>query len=142
MRKYFGEEISVKHRIELYTVEDCFGAEMPGIAVVLDEVDEGRQPIEQYAILTVSFGQFIGIKNAAYIDTNNCPFAKELLKEGIAHDTGIKKSSGFCKYPLWVFSADFLKEHGTENYERYSQNFDNYMTENTETELSEDDFVM
>ena len=53
--------------------------------------------------LTVSFGEFIGLKDSAYIDTNNCRFAQQLLDQGIAVDTGLRKSSGFCEYPLWGF---------------------------------------
>ena len=122
---YFGNRVSVKPRIELYLVKDpIMGQKLPGLAVILDEPHEGAD--EQYAVLTVSFGEHIGIKNAAYIDVNNCPFANQLLAEGIAVDTGFTKNSGFCSYPLWVFNENFLKEHGAENYEKYSEAFDAY----------------
>ena len=66
------------------------------------------------------------LRNAAYIDTNNCYFAQQLLEQGIAKDTGLKKHSGFCEYPLWVFEEGFLREIGKENYEKYKAAYDTY----------------
>ena len=93
---------------------------------------------EQYAVLTVSFGDFLTMKNCAFIDTNNCPFAPQLLSDKIAQDTGHSKISGYCEYPLWVFKEDFLKEIGVEKYEQYSEQFDAYMRR----EMSEDDMKL
>ena len=111
---------------------------MPGLAIVLEEVDQNENMTEQYAVLMVSFGEFLPVKNCAYIDANNCPFAPQLLAEGIAQDTGYSKISGFCEYPLWVFKEDFLKEIGGEKYEQYSEQFDAYMRSN----VQEDDVKM
>ena len=36
---------------------------------------QGADEKEQFAILTKSFEEFIGLKNSAYVDINNCPFA-------------------------------------------------------------------
>lgn len=133
---YFGNRVPLRPRVELYTVKDeLMGKELPGLAIVLDEVSDEQDM--QYAVLTVSFGDFIGIKNAAYIDLNNCPFAGQLLEKGIAQDTGLTKNSGFCSYPLWVFREDFLQEYSGGNYEKYSAAFDEYMgafLEDTEDE--------
>ena len=49
------------------------GKEMPGLAIVLEDVTNVAEP-EEYCMLTVSFGEFIGMKNCAYIDSNNCDF--------------------------------------------------------------------
>lgn len=125
IHNWFGNAVTVRPRVELYSVNDFMGREMPGLAIVLDEAD--YVPGEQFAVLTVSFGEFIGLKNAAYIDVNNCPFAHELLEAGIAEDTGLTKSSGFCDYPLWVFDEDFLREHSNGAYEEYEQEYDAYM---------------
>lgn len=118
----FGDAVTVCPRVELYSVNDFMGKEMPGLAIVLDEA--GDVPGEQFAVLTVSFGEFIGLKNAAYIDVNNCPFAHEFLEAGIARDTGLTKSSGFCECPLWVFDEG---EHSNGAYEVYEQEYDAYM---------------
>ena len=77
-------------------------------------------------------------KDCAFIDTNNCPFAPQLLSDEIAQDTGHSKISGYCEYPLWVFKEDFLKEIGGEKYEQYFEQFDAYMRR----EMSEGDMKM
>lgn len=119
----FGKQVLLSPRVELYSVHDYMGKKMPGLAIVLDEIGgEG----EQYAVLTVSFGEFIAIKNSAYIDTNNCPFAEQLLGQGIAVPTGLTKHSGYCVYPLWVFNEDFLKEIGGEKYRQYAEAYNRY----------------
>lgn len=123
----FGDSVTVRPRIELYAVTDFMGSELPGLAVVLDEVGETPDDLDTYAFLTVSFGEFIGIKNSAYIDMNNCPFAEQLLRQEIAEQTSLSKQRGFCKYPLWIFKEDFLKAVGGENYQIYSQAYDEYI---------------
>ena len=135
---YTGGKIRLKPRVELYDTRDYMGKQMPGLTIVLDEVDQKENVTEQYAVLTVSFGEFLSVKNCAYIDANNCPFAPQLLAEGIAQDTGHSKISGFCEYPLWVFKENFLKEIGGDKYERYSEQFDAYMR----TNVQEDDTKM
>ena len=124
---YTGGKIRLKPRVELYDTRDYMGKQMPGLAIVLDEVDQKENVTEQYAVLTVSFGDFLALKNCAFIDTNNCPFAPQLLSDEIAQDTGHSKISGYCEYPLWVLKEDFLKEIGGEKYEQYSEQFDAYM---------------
>lgn len=122
----FGVPISLRPSVGLYRVRDFMGQTLLGLAVQLDLVgDDGE--LESYATLTTSFGEFIGIKNAAYIDINNCPFAENLLKQGIADPTDFYKVSGFCQYPLWIFREDFLQEIGSEHYQEYSKTFDQYM---------------
>lgn len=123
----YGEQVSLQPRLELYTVTDYMGQEMPAIAIVLDKVGEKPEDTEQYAMLTTSFGEFIGAKDCAYIDINNCYFAMQLLEQGIAEDTGLTKRSGFCRYPLWHFKEKFLQEIGGEAYEKYAKSFRSYM---------------
>ena len=135
---YREEKIRMKPRVELYDTRDYMGEQMPGLAIVLDEVDQNENVTEQYAVLTVSFGEFLTLKNCAYIDANNSPFAPQLLAKGISQDTGNSKNSGFCKYPLWVFKEDFLKEIGGKKYEQYSEQFDAYMR----GDVQEDDTKM
>lgn len=97
----------------------------PGGDSTSDTVTKGWQ--ELYCILTKSFEEFIGLKNSAYVDINNCPFAPQLLNRGFAKDTGLYKESGFCSYPLWTFDETVLKETGGEKYERYARAYDEYM---------------
>ena len=124
----FGQRVSLNPRVELYRVHDFMGAKMPGLAIALYTVGtDAVEDEELYAVLTVSFGEFIGLQNAAYIDTNNCYFAQQLLEQGIAKDTGLTKRSGFCEYPLWVFKESFLREIGGENYRRYAKAYEEYI---------------
>ena len=123
----FGEQVTLQPRLGLYSVTDFGGQEMPGLAIILDRLGSTPEETEQYAVLTTSFGEFIGAKDCAYIDTNNCYFAPQLLEQGFAENTGLTKSSGFCQYPLWHFKEDFLREIGGEVYEQYANCFQSYM---------------
>ncbi len=127
-----GETV-VKPEFGLYSVRDYMGREltMPCISLVLQTEPDG----EDYAVLTKSFGEFIGIKNATYIDTNNCPCAEKFLILGLARDTGFTKSSGFCEYPLWQFDEQFLREIGGDEYEEYASAFERYMNPHTEEDV-------
>ncbi len=122
-----GEEVRLQPSMELYRVKDFMGKKLPSLAIVLNEVGHNGEIQEQYAVLTISFGEFIGIKNCAYIDTNNCRFAEQLLDYGIATPTGLTKESGSCSYPLWHFEETFLKEIGGEYYEKYSNTYEAYI---------------
>lgn len=59
---YTGGKIRLKPRVELYDTRDYMGKQMPGLAIVLDEVDQKENVTEQYAVLTVSFGDFLALK--------------------------------------------------------------------------------
>lgn len=128
IKDFQGKPVMLYPWVKLYSVQDALGKEkLPGLAVVLNEENPETGELEQYAVLTVSFGEFISIKNAAYIDTNNCYFAEQLLDSGIAEPTALYKNSGYCRYPLWIFTEDFLNEIGGKPYQIYSESFDEYM---------------
>lgn len=114
-----GETITPS--LALYSVTDFMGGEKFGLALEL--LDSDGLP---YTTLTVSFGEFIGMKNAAYIDSNNNP--KELIdavvEAGWMQDTGFTKASGFCTYPLYIFSEDFLKSVDPDVYREYSGQYE------------------
>ena len=122
-----GDRVSLEPKVELYSVRDFMGKELPGLAIVLDKVGGTPDEAEEYAVLTVSFGDFLSLKNGAYIDTNNCYFADQLLRQGIAEDTGFSRHSGFCQYPLWRFKEEFLKGIGGENYQEYLRRYDDFL---------------
>ena len=134
---FTGRQVTVSPRLALYAVKDFMGTELPGLAVILDDVTDPSEP-EQYAVLTVSFGEFIGMKNCAYIDTNNCDFAAQLQSQGLASDTGFYKASGFCKYPLWQFEEGTLREIDNDVYQKYSDAYDGYMASMYGDEPDED----
>ena len=126
IKGYDGKLITVKIEIKLYSVKDFMGQEMSGLAIELKSSGDGNI-WEPFGTISKSFGEYIGMKNAVYIDTNNCPYAEELLKYNIAIKTSLTKSSGFCQYPLWILNQDFLDEYGGENYKKYSEEYDKYM---------------
>lgn len=76
IKDYFETPVILEPRVELYTVYDFMGKELPGLAIVLDMPIQGADEKEQFAILTKSFGEFIGLKNSAYVDINNCPLRR------------------------------------------------------------------
>jgi len=71
-----------------------------------------KSPWSPFATITVNIvmsGYIPG--NLAYVDTNNCPWAEDFLKEnGIAEPTGQTGISGFCEYPLYKFDLLADKE--------------------------------
>lgn len=125
IKDFLGREQEVIPKLFLYEVPDFMGVQMtiPGIQLYTRE----NGLLMPYATLTKSFGEFIGAKNCAYIDTNNYSFAPQILAMGFVRDTGFTKESGYCKYPLWAFEETFLREIGGDEYERYSREFDEYM---------------
>ena len=101
------------------------GEKMHNISLNFTHMEDGAEM--PFANFTLNFGEFLGMKNCAYVDTNNCWFADEILETGIAEDTGLTKISGFCKYPLWSFKEEFLEAVDKEVYQKYSDEYDGYM---------------
>lgn len=125
IKDFSGENVELIPKLFLYDVPDFIGKSMNVIGIqFLYEEDDTILP---YATFTKVFGEFIGVKNVAYVDTNNCWFAPQILEAGIAKETGFTKRSGFYEYPLWVFDEEFLREIGGEEYQKYSDKFDKYM---------------
>lgn len=112
--------------LALYSVTDFMGEDKFGLALEL--LDGEGFP---YTTLTVSFGEFIGMKNAAYIDSNNNP--KELIdavvEAGWMQDTGFTKASGFCTYPLYLFDEQFLMSVDPDVYREYSGQYEDFERE-------------
>ena len=115
---YTGGKIRLKPRVELYDTRDYMGKQMPGLAIVLDEVDQKENVTEQYAVLTVSFGDFLALKNCAFIDTNNNPEAMEfLIRNSLAEDTGYRRKSGWVEYPMARLNLAELYRLSPESFE-------------------------
>ena len=134
-----GTLVELSPEVVLYNSIDYMGKPQFNLGIRLYCNESGS--VEPYANLTVNFHEFIGAKNCAYIDTNNCPFADEILKTGIAKDTGLTKRSGYCEYPLWQFDENYLKLIGGETYEMYSSKYDECMSfenDDEETEVTEE----
>lgn len=138
-----GEKYTVKPRLALYSHEAVSKYDTLGLAIVLDDVTEGKHYAMPYISLTANFDEFIEIKNCAYVDTKMTDLADQLIRLGIARDTGLYKEGGSCVYPLYEFDENFLKESGAEIYEKYSQAYDEYIQGPCiEDECDSDDMTM
>ena len=90
-----GDRVSLEPRVELYSVRDFMGEELPGLAIVLDEVGSTPDRAEEYAVLTVSSGFRSAAKQGRYIDTNNMLFCWPATPAGHCRGHGIQPSQRF-----------------------------------------------
>lgn len=118
------DEITVRPNMDLYTVFDFNGEAKKGIYINFSFYHENSW--HPFVDITKCFGEYISIKNAAYIDLNNAPYAVRLLELGYATDTGLTKRNGLCTYPLWIFDETFLSKIGGAKYQQYSKEYDEY----------------
>lgn len=133
----FGDKVVVEPELFLCNTYDFNQNKMPGLGLQLFSYDEDgyREP---YATLTQNFGEFLSVRDCAYIDTNNCPWAHQLLEMGFCENTGFTKSSGWCSYPLWMFDRDFLKEIDVNGlYAVYEKKFTEYMEKGAQLPLED-----
>ena len=64
-----------------------------------------------FATLTVNLGEKLP-STYAYVDTNNCPWAEEFIKQyNLGEPTGLGKRSGYCLYPLYQFNMKNLEAY-------------------------------
>lgn len=51
-------------------------------------------------------------EDVAFVDTNNCPWAEDFIKEyQLGKPTGRKVRSGFCEYPVYRFNMGTLRSY-------------------------------
>ena len=74
------------------------------LAIMLMEADG------PFATITVNLPAYtLTKKSCAFVDTNNCPWAPEFIKEyKLGTNTGFVGYSGYCEYPLYEFDLDRL----------------------------------
>lgn len=133
----FGDSVQVEAELFLCNTYDFMGNKMPGLGIQLFDFDEDgyRGP---YATLTLNFGEFLSVRDCAYIDTNNCSWARQLLEMGFCKDTGFTKEGGRCSYPLWMFDRDFLKAIDVNRlYGIYEKKFEEYMSKGPQAPLKD-----
>ena len=59
---------------------------------------------EPFATLTVNLNSGLEGEDFAFVDTNNCPWAEDFIRENaLGTPTGLTQRSGFCTYPLYHF---------------------------------------
>lgn len=66
--------------------------------------------LEPYCNITVNFAERLAEANSAYLDTNNgdMNLFRVMVKEGYISPLYSAMESGFCTYPLYEFSQEFL----------------------------------
>lgn len=67
---------------------------------------------EPFANITVNITDSIIFANeaAAFVDTNNCPWAEDFLREtDLGSPVGIFGRSGYCEYPLYKFAVEKME---------------------------------
>lgn len=124
IKDFDGNLITLYPEMKLNYVQNIFIGNIPELTIVLNKKNADTEELEEYAVLTASFRDFIETKNAAYIDVSKCDFVDQLLDGKIIKDTGQTRRSGHWKYPLWVFDKNFLREIGGETYLEYSKAYD------------------
>lgn len=79
------------------------------LAICLTDYSEGYP--SPFATITVNLGP-LNDGERAFIDTNNCPWAEELITRlEIAFPTGIIKRSGYCQYPQYQFDLKEIEKY-------------------------------
>ena len=111
---FLGETIVLAPVMESYVADGT-------LAVELYRVDESGLPwyedCDPWCDLTVNLGSAMADCRRAYLDTNNMAGAAQFVSDnGIATDTGVCGSSGWCSYPLYDF--DLAKINAVEDVRR------------------------
>ena len=58
-----------------------------------------------------------------YVDTNNLSGVIDFIeKYGLGQNTGLEAQSGFCRYPMYLFDAEKLRELCPEGMAEYERN--------------------
>ena len=90
--------MKLKARGEEYDVNIIRANYGNGNLAIAIELEDG----EPFATLTVNID--ILMPDYAFVDTNNCPWAEEFIKENnLGEFTGTVRKSGYCSYPLYKF---------------------------------------
>lgn len=98
VKTIFGKEVDCIVNVGMYT--------KGGVMVRLSTA------YEPYATLTTKLDVAGFSDEYAFVDTNNCPWAEELIKEyNLGKPTGMSARSGYCTYPLYKFNFDELEKH-------------------------------
>ncbi|MBR1741554.1 MAG: DUF4313 domain-containing protein [Lachnospiraceae bacterium] len=94
-------------------------SEYPEVFLEVGEYQaDGSPAVELYTgdgelitVITVCLMDLFLEAGESYVDTNNCPWALDFIKEySLGEPTGRTRKSGFCTYPLVRFDMEKLKE--------------------------------
>lgn len=100
-----------KHKLVIETREYIVNGNLS--IVLLEKTEYGYEP---FAHLTTNTGLVMPEDNFAVVDTNNYPWAERLIERyGLGEFESIT-CSGFCKYPVYSFDMDKLKEYEAQRW--------------------------
>ena len=83
------------------------------LAVQIMSKEASEDWYEPFCMLTVNLPTTKSLaENRAYVDTNNCPsdLVQLLEEQGVMKRTLITAPSGYCIYPLYEFSQEWLNK--------------------------------
>lgn len=97
------------------TYEDAYlkiGKYMADNSLAIEVWNKQDGPI---ARLTVCLTDPFLRENESYVDTNNCPWAMDFIKEyQLGKESGHVRRNGYCTYPAVAFDLEQLKKHEKE----------------------------
>lgn len=98
----------VEYEIGFEKTSYCYGG---GLAIEAYCKEPGDELWEPYGSLTVNIeGVPVASGSSAFLDTNNCrDLCEFVFEKGWATPIGAGRS-GYCTYPLVVFTDEFLNE--------------------------------
>lgn len=99
----WGKKYELSFRKGQYRNNKC-------LAIQIMCTEEGEEYSEPFCMLTVNLASGAE-EGCAYIDINNCPkdLIQMLIDEEIMWYTDIDRMSGYCIYPMFRFSDEWLK---------------------------------
>ena len=79
-------------------------------AIQILSKDEEFDCFVPFATLTKNFDKLD--ENYAYLDTNNCPWAEELVEEyNLGEPTDMFEMSGWCVYPMYKLNLEEIQKY-------------------------------
>lgn len=93
-----------------YLVADTYRNNGTLAIIVMEVMPDGTE--EHFDVITVNImeSNFLDAENMAFIDTNNCSWAEDMLKkQKFAKKTRNRACSGFCDYPLYKFDLSLFE---------------------------------
>ena len=98
-----------KHRLAIYIDKYISNGNLA--ILLLEKVDGHYEP---FADLTTNTGLLMPADNFAVVDTNNCSWAERLIERYGLGEFESVTCSGYCRYPVYSFNMDKLKEYEIE----------------------------
>ena len=91
---------------DFYLTKDKYLAD-GGLYLAVHDIDG-----DLTAVLTKCLDGMTLHEDEAYVDVNNCPWAKDFIEiNKLGTPTGVSTGSGYCLYPLYKFDLEKVEEY-------------------------------